>query len=106
MNLSALSDAPLFGLLGLVISALPLLAGVWYAIRPDERGLALMRPLPLSAIFASVSNLLPGVANGLHAVGATSATNPFRRRQRRLASARSRISRFSMIRRRQRRRVA
>jgi hypothetical protein len=70
LSFASLTHAPLFGLLGLVISALPVVAGILYAIRPDERRLALMRPLSLAAIFASISNLLLGVANGLHALAA------------------------------------
>ena len=67
MGLSALGHAPLFGKLGLVICALPLIMGIWNVIRPSDHRLALMRPLSLAAIFASVTNLLLGLVNGLHA---------------------------------------
>ena len=73
MNLTPLTHTPLFGKLGLLVSLLPLMVGIYCAIRPTERGLALMRPLSLAAIFASVSNLLLGLANGLHAAGMSDA---------------------------------
>jgi hypothetical protein len=71
LDFASLKQAPLFGLLGLVVSALPLLAGILYAIGPTERRLALMRPLSLAGIFASVSTLLLGLANGLRALETT-----------------------------------
>jgi hypothetical protein len=39
-------------------------------VRPSDHRLALMRPLSLAAIFASVTNLLLGLVNGLHAMAA------------------------------------
>ena len=64
----SLSQASLAGLLGLLISVVPLVMGVMFAIRPDERRLALMRPLSLAGIFASICTMLSGIANGLQSV--------------------------------------
>jgi hypothetical protein len=50
---------------GLLVSVAPLVMGVMFAISPNERRLALMRPLSLAAIFAGLSNLLLGAINVL-----------------------------------------
>ncbi len=55
-------------LLVLLISTAPMVMGVMFAIRPNERRLALMRPLSLAGIFAGVCNLLVGLANALRAM--------------------------------------
>ena len=52
MDFAGLGQMSLFGRLGLLIGTLPLLVGVWCAARPSERGLSLMRPLSLAALFA------------------------------------------------------
>src|SRR6188472_1950157 len=52
-------------LLGLLVSAIPMVTGIAYAIRPNERRLALMRPLSLAGIFAGVANLFVGAVNVL-----------------------------------------
>src|SRR5687767_4522248 len=70
MGFESLRQSSLFGLLGLVISAAPLIMGLVFAIRPNEQRLALMRPLSLAGIFAAVSNLLLGLANGLQSLRA------------------------------------
>jgi hypothetical protein len=72
LDFAILKQLSLFGKLGLVVSVLPLVAGILYAIRPNERGLAMMRPLSLAGIFASISNLLLGLANGLYSLGRVS----------------------------------
>jgi hypothetical protein len=69
LNFSSLGQMALLGWLGLAVGFLPLAAGVLYAIRPDERRLAVMRPLSLAALFASVGNLLLALANALHFAG-------------------------------------
>ena len=71
MDLGAVSHAGLYVKLAMLVSAAPLVAGILYAVRPTEKGLSLMRPLSLAAIFASVSTLLLGVANALMYVGRT-----------------------------------
>ncbi len=39
-------------------------AAVWFALRPSERLLALMRPLTLGALFAAIGNFVLAIANG------------------------------------------
>jgi hypothetical protein len=51
-------------LLGMLLCMVPLLAAAWYAFRPSERLLSLMRPLTLGAIFAAVCNFILAIANG------------------------------------------
>jgi hypothetical protein len=68
----AIRNLALAGLFGLVITALPMLVGLAYAVRPTERWLALMRPLSLAGIFAAIANVFLGVTNTL--VGASRGT--------------------------------
>ena len=63
-----LARASLFSLFGLLVAAAPTVLGIAFALSPSERRLALMRPLSLAAIFATVCNLLVGFANGLRAL--------------------------------------
>ena len=51
-------------LLGMLLCMVPLLAGAWYAFRPSERLLSLMRPLTLGAIFAAICTFVLALANG------------------------------------------
>jgi hypothetical protein len=44
---------------------------VAYAIRPDERRLALMRPLSLATIFAALCAFTAGIANIFRGIAAT-----------------------------------
>jgi hypothetical protein len=71
VNLTAISNAALYVKLTMIVCAAPLVAGILYGIRPNERWLALLRPLSLAAIFASVSNLLLGLVKALVYIGRT-----------------------------------
>lgn len=51
--------------LALVISALPMALGLAFLLWPNERKLALMRPLSMAGTFAAVCNVLLGLANSL-----------------------------------------
>jgi hypothetical protein len=51
--------------MGAFVCAAPMVVGVWFAFRPSERLLALMRPLTLAAAFAGVSNTMLGLVNTL-----------------------------------------
>ncbi|HVN21242.1 MAG TPA: hypothetical protein VMU05_20820 [Dongiaceae bacterium] len=51
-------------LLGTLFCLVPLVTGAWYAFRPSERVLALMRPLTLGAIFAAICTFVLVLANG------------------------------------------
>ena len=55
-------------ILGALVSASPMVLGAWFAFRPSERLLALMRPLTLAAVFAAISNTMLGLVNMLHYV--------------------------------------
>ncbi len=63
--MEVLRNAPLVILLGLLVSVSPLVMGVAFAIRPNERKLAMMRPLSLAAIFCAVSSALVTIINVL-----------------------------------------
>lgn len=76
MDLRVIGEASIFGKLAMIVCAAPLATGIFYAVRPTERWLALMRPLSLAAIFASVSLLLLGVLNALMYMGRTTAGGP------------------------------
>jgi len=69
VDLSFLGHSSLFTKIGLLVSVAPLIVAIVYAIRPNERNLALMRPISLAGIFAAVSSLLLGLANALEAIG-------------------------------------
>lgn len=51
--------------LGSFVCAAPMVVGVWFAFRPSERLLGLMRPLTLAATFIGVSNTMLGLVNSL-----------------------------------------
>jgi len=51
-------------LLGMLLCMVPLVTGAWYAFRPSERLLSLMRPLTLGAIFSAACTFALALANG------------------------------------------
>ena len=63
--MTVLRDASIFALLTLIVGLVPLVMGVIYVLRPTERNLALMRPLSLAALFASIAGLVLGCINVL-----------------------------------------
>jgi len=65
------SSSPLV-MLGLVVSLAAVGMALAYAIKPDERRLALMRPLSLAAIFGGLSAFTVGVVTVLGGIRATS----------------------------------
>jgi hypothetical protein len=69
MIFDALRQASIVALLSLIVTVLPLGAGIAYAIRPTERRLALMRPISLAGIFAALCGLLSGLVNVLRYIG-------------------------------------
>ena len=62
------AGASLASLLSLLVCSVPMVAGAWFALRPSERLLAMMRPLTLGAIFAAIGSLILAMANGFVAV--------------------------------------
>jgi hypothetical protein len=73
----AIRNLGLAGLFGLLITALPMLVGLAFAVRPNERWLALMRPLTLAGIFAATANVFLGVTNELVWVSRNAAASLF-----------------------------
>lgn len=63
-------------MLGLLLCMVPLVAGAWYAIRPSERLLALMRPLTVGAVFSAICTLVLAIANGSVDISMTSSLDP------------------------------
>jgi hypothetical protein len=63
--MEALRYVGLAGLFGLFVSALPMFLGIAFAVRPNERWLALMRPVTLAGIFAAIANTFLGITNAL-----------------------------------------
>jgi hypothetical protein len=70
------NQASLAARAALLVSAIPMILGVAFALRPNERWLSLMRPLSLAAIFAAVSNFFLGVANALQWLGSPNPGDP------------------------------
>lgn len=66
--LEMLGQASIVALLSMLVSVLPLFAGLAYAIRPNEQRLALMRPLSLAGLFAGLCGLVVGLINVLRMV--------------------------------------
>ena len=61
------SYASLFGLL---ICFVPMVFGAWFAMRPSERRLALVRALTFMGVLSAVCNFVLALANGARAVAA------------------------------------
>jgi hypothetical protein len=66
-----LRHAGLFALLTLLVDFVPLVMAVVYVIQPTESRLALMRPLSLAGLFASLSGGAIGMVNVLRGFGMT-----------------------------------
>ena len=64
-----LRQASLFALLSLLLAFAPLVMAVAYVIRPTERRLALMRPISLAGLFASLAGGVLGFLNLLRYFG-------------------------------------
>lgn len=51
-------------LFGLALCAIPLIAGIRYALWPSERALSIMRPLTMAAMFSALCSFVLAIANG------------------------------------------
>jgi hypothetical protein len=71
-----IADASYASLFGLLICAAPLVAGAWFAVRPSERLLSLVRPLTLAAIFSALCSLVLATTNGLLTIGRATSLDP------------------------------
>ena len=67
-----LGGASYASLLGMLICIVPAVAGAWFAFRPSERLLSIMRPLTLGAVFAALCNFVLAIANGFVAISTMS----------------------------------
>jgi hypothetical protein len=65
VDVSALSNASLFSLLGIIITAAPMVAGFAFAWRPTASRFALVRALTLVGVFETCAVLLLGAVNHL-----------------------------------------
>ena len=76
--MDALRHASIAALLGLLVSAAPLVMAILYAVSPTEHRLGMMRPLSLAATFSALAGLFLGLVNGFIGVarhaGAPNAT--------------------------------
>ena len=61
----ALANLGIAAILGIVVTALPLLVAVLYAARPTASRLELMRPLTIAAIFTAIAGLFLSIANSM-----------------------------------------
>src|SRR4051812_23874349 len=57
------SSMGIAALLDIIVSVLPMIAGVAYLIKPTEHRLAMMRPMSLAGIFAGLSGTSLGAIN-------------------------------------------
>jgi hypothetical protein len=63
--MNVLRQMSLFALLTLILGCVPFVMAVVYVSRPTERHLALMRPLSLAGLFASIAGGVLGFINVL-----------------------------------------
>jgi hypothetical protein len=65
---------------GLIVTAVPLLLGMAFAVWPNERWLSLIRPLTIAGIFAAVANVFGALANTFIALARVAPTDPIGQR--------------------------
>ena len=65
MLITALTNAGIMSLLGMMAAVPPMFVGIAYAFKPSEARLAVMRPLSLAAIFAALCGAVAGAINVL-----------------------------------------
>ena len=61
--METLRNVGLVGLLTMVLTFIPLVMAIAYLVRPNERRLALMRPLSLAGLFAGLTGATLGWIN-------------------------------------------
>jgi hypothetical protein len=62
--MEGITRASFASLFGLLIAIIPAIAGLWFAFRPGERLLSIMRPLTLAAVFAALCSFTLALTNG------------------------------------------
>jgi hypothetical protein len=65
----ALKQASIVAIASILMGVVPLVLGIVYAIRPNERRLAMMRPVSLATIFAVLSGSTLGLLNTFRNIG-------------------------------------
>ena len=80
MFLDTFKQLGLAAFAGLFVTAAPMVLGIAFAIRPNERWLSLMRPMTLAAIFAAVANLFAALANTFIGLARVASTEPLSQR--------------------------
>ena len=63
--MTVITNLGIAAILGLLITAIPLVVAILFAARPSPSRLELMRPVTLAAIFAALAGLCLGIANSL-----------------------------------------
>jgi hypothetical protein len=63
-----LGNASIVALLSMLVTILPLGAGLSYALWPSEQRLAMMRPVSLAGLFAGLSGTMAGLINSLRMI--------------------------------------
>ena len=80
MLLDTFKQLGLAALAGMFVTATPMLLGIAFAARPNERWLSLMRPLTLAGIFAAIANLFVALANTFVGLSRVPSTEPVAQR--------------------------
>lgn len=62
---SVFREASIAGLLSMLVTLLPAVAGAAYLLSPSEKRLAFVRPMSLAGLFAGLAGLLLGFINVL-----------------------------------------
>ena len=65
------ANASIVGKLGFSVAFAPVAAAILYAVSPNERRLAWVRPLSLAALFAGLTAFMGGVAGVFEGIGNT-----------------------------------
>lgn len=66
--LEMLGQASIVARISLLVSVLPLAAGLAYVLQPSEQRLALMRPVSLAGLFGALTGTLTGILNLLKGI--------------------------------------
>jgi hypothetical protein len=66
--LSVFREASIAGLLSMLVTLFPAVAGAAYLLSPSERRLAFLRPISLAGLFAGLAGLLLGFINVLRGI--------------------------------------
>jgi len=74
--MEAIRGASFAALFGLLICLVPVIVGGWFAIRPSERLLGVMRPLSLAAIFSACCSFALNLTNGFAMLGRMRTADP------------------------------